>query len=77
MSGRFAPISGRRNWKTVGKNSSGWMNTATRRVAQVDAVAATSGRFERLTTKAPGFAGGYLRVPGMPDSLEVRVLYPT
>ena len=39
-------------------------------------VAATSGRFERLTTKAPGFAGGYLRVPGMPDSLEVRVLYP-
>ena len=42
-----------------------------------DRGAVTSCRFERLTTKAPGFAGGYLRVPGMPDSLEVRVLYPT
>jgi len=28
-------------------------------------------------TNAPGFAGGYLRVLGMPDSLEVQVLYPT
>ncbi len=37
VSGRFAPISGRRNWKIVGKSSSGWMNAATRRVAQVDA----------------------------------------
>ena len=36
-SGRFAPIFGRRNWKTVGTNSSGWMNAATRRVAQVAA----------------------------------------
>ena len=40
-------------------------------------VAATSSRFERLTTKAPGSAGGYLRVPGMPARLEVQVLYPT
>ena len=28
---------GRRKWKIVGKSSSGWMNAATRRVAQVDA----------------------------------------
>ena len=26
--------------------------------------------------KAPGSAGGYLRVPSMNDSLEVEVLYP-
>ena len=37
MSGRFARISGRRKWRTVGKSSSGWTNAATRRVAQVDA----------------------------------------
>ena len=37
MSERFACISGRRKWKTVGKSSSGWMTAATRRVAQVDA----------------------------------------
>ena len=37
MSGRFAPISGRRNWTTVGKSSSGWTDAATRRVAQVAA----------------------------------------
>ena len=36
-SARFAHISGRRNWKTVGKNSSGWTIAATRRVAQVAA----------------------------------------
>ena len=28
-------------------------------------------------TKAPGFAGGYLRVPSMFDSLEVKVLFTT
>ena len=37
MSGRFAPVSGRMNWKTGGKSSSGWMDAATRRVAHVDA----------------------------------------
>ena len=36
------------------------MNAATRRVAQVAAQRPRSGRFERLTTKAPGSAGGYL-----------------
>ena len=35
MSERFARISGRRNRKTDGKSSSGWMRAATRRVAQV------------------------------------------
>ena len=34
--------------KIVGKNSSGWIS-----------LAAIQGRFERLTVKAPGFAGGY------------------
>ena len=34
---RAIRASGGRNWKIVGKNSSGWMNAATRRVAQVDA----------------------------------------
>jgi hypothetical protein len=35
-------------------------------------------RFERLTVfKASGFAGGYLRVPSMFDSLEVKVLFTT
>ena len=35
-------------------------------------VAATSCRFERLTTKAPGFAGGYLPHPALPP---VNVLF--
>ena len=35
MNERFARISGRRNRKTDGKSSSGWMRAATRRVAQV------------------------------------------
>ena len=38
------------------------MNVATCKVAQVAAPRPRPGRFERLTTKAPGFAVGYLLV---------------
>ena len=56
---RFERISETKNRKNVGKNSSGWIQVATRRVAQVAAQRSRSGRFERFTAKAPGFAGGY------------------
>ena len=46
-------------------------------MAQVTAERSRHAALSGSQTKAPGFAGGYLRVPGMPDSLEVRVLYPT
>ena len=36
------------------------MRAATCKVAQVAAQRLRPGRFERLTAKAPGFAGGYL-----------------
>ena len=57
---RFGSTSARRSWRTDGTTSFGWMRAATCKVAQVAAQRLRPGRFERLTAKAPGFAGGYL-----------------
>ena len=60
--------------RRCGKNSCVWNKLNHLQVVQVPARGHVIVRFERLTMKAPGFAGGSLRTPGMGTVLEVRAL---